>query len=77
MKAITVKWHGYTDTKPGRFIARDSDGNRFVGTASMIEDEVVIGLCRKMGWTGILDKGDLKRGQRVYVWRGKGLAVTK
>lgn len=65
MKAITVKFHGPTYARGSRFIARDGDGNRVTVSArpelnsEENRDAVVLALCRKMGWTGTLQRGSV------------------
>lgn len=67
MKAISVKFKGWTETKPARYIASDGDGNKAV--ASLSADVAALLLCQKMGWKGILQRASLNaRTDDVYVW---------
>lgn len=68
MKAITTKFHGHTESKPVRYSATDSDGNKvIISGTSPSHDTAAIALCRKMNWTGTLVRGGTKEGN-VYVW---------
>ena len=67
-KAIITKYVGATDTKPSKFVASDSDGNKVSTTYdySLTEDanhyKAACELREKMGWTGDLIGGSLKNG---------------
>lgn len=73
MKAITVKFHGHTAKKPARYIASDSDGNRYTSHES--DAEAALGLCNKMMWTGQLVRGSTKNAE-VYVFLGGPVYVA-
>ena len=73
MKAIVTKFHGPTNSRGSRYTATDSDKNRVtVGADHTLDSEgnhdaAALALCRKMGWTGVLVRGGLAKGN-VYVW---------
>lgn len=65
MKAITVKFHGWTNTKSARYVARDLDGNKFEHIDSSLD--AAKGLCKKMNWHGTLASGMTQQGE-VFVF---------
>lgn len=73
MKAITVKYHGPSEVRGSRLIARDMDGNTFtLDEFDHLSREdryraAAAGLCRKMGWTGTLAHGGTKDAE-VFVF---------
>lgn len=79
MKAIVTRFHGPGNVRGARIIASDSDGNRVQQhcddalTADQNHEKAARALCRKMGWTGVLNGGDLRPGQRVWVWVDLGM----
>jgi hypothetical protein len=68
MKAITTKHRNY------RYYASDSDKNRAVTnhddnlSVEQNHDAAAVKLCHKMQWDGPLMAGDIKPGERVYVF---------
>jgi len=71
MKAITTRFLGPTDWHGSRILATDEDGNRVTvpyDYGSPAPHRVAAqALCKKLGWTGLLVEGSLKRGQ-VFVF---------
>ena len=80
MKAIVTKYHGPTDTRGARISATDEDGNRVtIGYPHELSGEAVHraaaeALKAKMGWSGTLDAGAIKRGY-VFVFCGQGVSA--
>ena len=84
MKAITTQFKGWTETKPSRIVAFDSDGNKIEKSVGTLEDEVgksspfmdeihraaAQALCNKMGWSGRFVTGATKQGY-VHVFIDK------
>ena len=68
MKAIETTYHGPTNTRGSRIIARDSDGNRVSIpyphelSGEAVHRKAAEALRDKMGWTGELIGGGTKRG---------------
>jgi len=65
-KAITVTHHPASVTKPSRYVASDSDGNRAGSGASA--RAAVLALCEAMRWTGELIQGQVDKDHEVFVW---------
>lgn len=66
-KAIEVKYHPQTTTKPARYVASDSDGNRATIPANAdysgrdgVMVAAALALCTRMKWTGRLIHGGFK-----------------
>jgi hypothetical protein len=80
MKAIRTQYFGPGNVRGSRIMATDEDGNRiYVPYESELSsdgahDKAALALCAKMGWTGNLYRGGLKRGN-VYVF-GPGQSAT-
>ena len=76
MKAIITKYHGPTACKGSRISASDEDGNRitisypYELSGEAVHRKAAEALCDKMGWTGELVGGSLKRGY-VFVFTGR------
>ncbi len=76
MKAIVTKYHGPTNFKGSRISASDEDGNRITVSypyelsGEAVHRKAAQALCDKMGWTGELVGGSLKRGY-VFVFTGR------
>jgi len=77
MKAIVTKYHGPTNFKGSRISASDEDGNRItisypyeLSGYEAVHRKAAEALCDKMGWTGELVGGSLKRGY-VFVFTGR------
>jgi len=73
MKAITVRYLGPTNTRGARLKASDRDGSSITVSydhglnRDELYDSAALALCAKMGWTGNLARGWLKR-DAVYVF---------
>lgn len=80
MKAITVKYHGATNTKPAKFVA-SAEGVKGVSVSAhtskvehlqidSVADYAAIELCKRYGWTShALIRGGLNgKGDLVYVF---------
>ena len=73
MKAIKTTYSGPTNTRGSRITACDMDGNRItIGypynfSGMDCHAKAAWALCKKMGWTGTLHGGALKRGY-VFVF---------
>lgn len=73
MKAIQTKYKGPTNTRGSRIIASDEDGNRITIpyphelSGQDVHHKAAQALCEKMGWTGELVGGSLKKGY-VFVF---------
>jgi hypothetical protein len=80
MKAITTRFFGPGNVRGSRYKASDEDGNSvtvstdFALNSDGNQDRAALALCEKMGWTGNLYRGGLKRGN-VYVF-GPGRSET-
>lgn len=62
MKAIRVRYHGATNTKPSRYTADDGDGNRISLSAPHMTPAITAAaLCLKMKWRGKLVHGTHNR----------------
>lgn len=70
MKAIMVTYHSWTTTKPARYVARDSDNNKYIGTTNQTVVDVALAFCQKMDWHGELVSGGWKKGSEVFVFTG-------
>ena len=74
MKAITTRFIPCSNTRGSRVAAFDGDGNRVVLSKddSLKRDDThrraAVALCRKMGWSGTLVQGWLRRGEEVFVF---------
>jgi hypothetical protein len=72
MKAIITKYHG-PNNRGSRISATDEDGNRITISyphelsGEAVHRKAAEALCAKMGWTGKLVGGSLKRGY-VFVF---------
>lgn len=80
-KAIEVKYHPETKTKPGHYVASDSDGNRVKVSAHVDHSQrggvavvAALALCEKMKWTGRLIHGGFKD-REYFVFDDAGSAV--
>ena len=75
MKAITTKYHGPTEHRGSRIIAKDEDGKKFILSefGQFNHDDAhraaAEGLRDKMGWRGDLIGGGVKGGM-VWVFTG-------
>ena len=73
MKAILTRYRGPTDTRGGRILASDMDGNRtsIPYPHSLSSDDghfrAAVALCHKMGWQGELAGGYTREGM-AWVW---------
>ena len=73
MKAIKTTYHGPTNFKGSRIIARDGDGNRItIGypyelSGDAVHEKAARALMLKMNWTGKLYTGWLEKGTYVHV----------
>ena len=82
MKAIQTYYIGPGNVRGARYVARDGDGNRVAIQAddtlnsSELHAKAARTLAEKMGWSGTMVKGWLKRGVWVWVWRQSGCNVA-
>ncbi len=73
MKAILTHYVGPTNTRGGRIVATDDDGNRVtieyehIHSAERNHSAAAMKLCQKMGWTGTFVYGSTRRGM-VFVF---------
>lgn len=79
MKAITTRYFGAGNVRGARIMATDGDNRIYVpydyaSSDDGPHDRAAIALCKKLGWTGNLYRGGLKRGN-VYVF-GPGRSDT-
>jgi hypothetical protein len=72
MKAIVTKYHGPAAVQGSRVSAHDGDNRVFVSWDDALSsdgnhDAAALALCRKLNWTGLLQRGHMKD-NNVYVW---------
>ena len=81
MKAITTRYIGPSNTRGSHMVADDGDGNRVTHhyrselNAEQNHANACKAMCKKMGWGGQLQAGDLLKAGRtvamVWVWIDK------
>jgi hypothetical protein len=86
MKSIQTKYLGPSNIKGSRVVADDGDGNRITLTWRSELDsednhaEAAIALCKRMGWSGRLQGGDILKGGKtvgmVWVWVDKRVQIS-
>jgi hypothetical protein len=81
MKAITTTFHGPTDFKGSRIIAKDSNENRVILSYDHKQNSwgnhanAAITLCKKLRWGGTLYGGHVKKSM-VWVFQDKFSMIT-
>lgn len=77
MKAIKVKYHAVTETRPGRYVADDGDGNRVALSIHDATPEITAAaLCLNMKWHGTLIRGTY-RSEYIFTFVPPSALKTK